>query len=120
MPISISRNHVIAPHAGAPPQTLPYWMGPWPEMRLDPDHGSPHCQHPFGRADPVALDAVAARVMGFSPVYPLPEDGDEMGWARHPDRIELVGDDIGDMNLGFGAKELCHWGTDAAPGACGF
>ncbi|NLJ33195.1 MAG: DUF362 domain-containing protein [Firmicutes bacterium] len=64
-------------------------------------------------ADPVALDAVAARVMGFDPLsIPYLRMATEMGLGTaDPDRIELVGDDIGDMNLGFRSKRsFVIWG----------
>ncbi len=64
-------------------------------------------------ADPVALDAVAARVMGFDPLsIPYLRMATEMGLGTADlDRIEVVGDDIRDMNLGFKSKRsFVIWG----------
>ena len=63
--------------------------------------------------DPVALDAVAARVMGFDPLsIPYLRMATEMGLGTaDPDRIEVVGDNIRDMNLGFESKRsFVIWG----------
>lgn len=63
--------------------------------------------------DPVALDAVAARVMGFDPLsIPYLRMATEMGLGTaDPDRIEVVGDNIQDMNLGFESKRsFVIWG----------
>ena len=70
-------------------------------------------------ADPVALDAVAARVMGFDPLsIPYLRMATEMGLGTaDPDRIKVVGDDIGNINLGFRSKRsFVIWGIDAAEG----
>jgi len=64
-------------------------------------------------ADPVALDAVAARVMGFDPLsIPYLRMATEMGLGTaDPDRIRVVGDDIGNVNLGFRSKRsFVIWG----------
>ncbi|MFY9415706.1 MAG: DUF362 domain-containing protein, partial [bacterium] len=64
-------------------------------------------------ADPVALDAVAARVMGFDPLsIPYLRMATEMGLGTaDPDRIRVVGDDIGNLNLGFRSKRsFVIWG----------
>lgn len=53
--------------------------------------------------DSVAIDAVAARMMGFDPMQiPYLRMADERGLGTaNPREIELVGDDVSDVNLGF-------------------
>jgi uncharacterized protein (DUF362 family) len=63
--------------------------------------------------DSVAIDAIAARVMGFDPMsIPYLRMCHERGLGTaEPDRIELVGDDISALNLGFRSKRsLVIWG----------
>ncbi len=65
-------------------------------------------------ADSVAIDAVAARLMGFDPLaIPYLRMADEMGLGTaRPDQIDLVGEEeLFDMNLGFEVKRsLVIWG----------
>lgn len=64
-------------------------------------------------ADPVALDAVAAKIMGFDPLsIPYLRIAMEMELGNaDPERIEIVGDDIGTLNLGFQTKRsFVIWG----------
>jgi hypothetical protein len=54
-------------------------------------------------SDPVAIDAVAARIMGFDPMsipYLRMADEDGLGVARL-DQIEVVGEDIRELNFHF-------------------
>jgi uncharacterized protein (DUF362 family) len=54
-------------------------------------------------ADQVAIDAVAAKLMGFDPMsirYIALADDAGLGVGR-PDQIELVGDDVGNESWGF-------------------
>jgi hypothetical protein len=54
-------------------------------------------------ADSVAIDAVAAKMMGFDPLtidYIKLAHEDGLGIGR-TDEIEVVGEDISDMNFGF-------------------
>lgn len=63
--------------------------------------------------DSVATDAIAAKLMGFDPLsIPYLRMCHEMGLGvADPARIELVGDDVGSLNLGFTAKRsLVIWG----------
>jgi len=70
--------------------------------------------------DPVALDAVALRIMGFDPMEtPFIRYAHEAGLgAADPGEIEIIGDEISDISLGFtiiepkGARRiqaLKHW-----------
>lgn len=72
-------------------------------------------------ADPVALDAVAARMMGFDPLsIPFIRIAHERGLGcGDPREIEVVGDEIAGVNFGFRAHEntlasrgqkLIYWG----------
>jgi len=64
-------------------------------------------------ADQVALDAVAARVMGYDPlVIPYLRMCHERGLGvADPREIEILGDDISGVNMGFRtAKSLVIWG----------
>ncbi|MGI6575173.1 MAG: DUF362 domain-containing protein [bacterium] len=64
-------------------------------------------------ADPVALDATAAKIMGFDPLsIPYLRMATEMGLGNgDPERVKLVGDDIGTLSLGFQAKRsFVIWG----------
>jgi len=64
-------------------------------------------------ADPVAIDAVAARLMGFDPMsIPYLRQCHERGLgAADPKDIELVGDDVSGMNLHFHvSRSLVIWG----------
>jgi uncharacterized protein (DUF362 family) len=64
-------------------------------------------------ADSVAIDAVAAKIMGFDPMsidYLRMATERELGEARI-DRIEIVGEDIAGMNLRFESKRsFVIWG----------
>lgn len=63
--------------------------------------------------DQVAIDAVAAKLMGFDPMtidYLRLCDGIGMGIAD-PSRIEICGDDVSNVNLGFKTKRsFVIWG----------
>lgn len=64
-------------------------------------------------ADSVAIDAIAAKIMGFDPLsIPYLKMCEERGLGvANPDKIELVGDDISDINLHFQVKKsLVIWG----------
>jgi hypothetical protein len=64
-------------------------------------------------ADSVALDAVAARLMGFDPLsIPYLRLCQEQGLGvADPARIDLVGDDVKGVNFGFKAKRsFVIWG----------
>ncbi|MBI4865255.1 MAG: DUF362 domain-containing protein [Candidatus Riflebacteria bacterium] len=64
-------------------------------------------------ADQVAIDSVAARIMGFDPrKIPYLEMAAQAGFGvNDPAEIELVGDDVSGMNLGFEvARSLVIWG----------
>ena len=58
-------------------------------------------------ADQVAIDAVAAKMMGFDPMsIPMIRIGHEMGLGvGKPEEIELVGDDVADVNWNFAGNE---------------
>jgi hypothetical protein len=54
-------------------------------------------------ADPVAIDAVSARIMGFDPMkidYIRLAHEDGLGVGR-PGKIDVLGDDISALNFGF-------------------
>ena len=57
-------------------------------------------------ADSVAIDAIAARLMGFDPLsIPYLRMASERGLGMgDPREIELAGDDVADINLGFESK----------------
>lgn len=57
--------------------------------------------------DSVAIDAIAARMMGFDPMsIPYIRMATEMGLGcGDPGQIQVVGDDIADVNFGFHAKK---------------
>lgn len=64
-------------------------------------------------ADSVAIDAVAAKIMGFEPMsIPYIRMATEMGLGEgRIDKIEIVGEDISGMNFGFSTKKsLVIWG----------
>ncbi len=64
-------------------------------------------------ADSVAIDAVAARLMGFEPMdIPYLRMATEMGLGEgRIDRIEIAGDDISGTNFGFESKRsFVIWG----------
>ena len=64
-------------------------------------------------ADSVAIDAIAARLMGFDPLsIPFLRMADERGLGiADPRQIELVGDDVAGENFGFQTKKsLVIWG----------
>ncbi|UCG58261.1 MAG: DUF362 domain-containing protein [Phycisphaerales bacterium] len=64
-------------------------------------------------ADSVAVDAVAAKMMGFDPMQiPYIRMCDEMGLgAGDVDNMEIVGEDIENVNLGFTTKRsFVIWG----------
>ena len=64
-------------------------------------------------ADQVAIDAVAARIMGFDPLeIPYLRMAAERGYGvADPKDIELVGDDVSEVNLGFETKRsFVIWG----------
>lgn len=63
--------------------------------------------------DSVAIDAVAAKMMGYNPMeIPYIRMCDEMGLGvGNPDNIEILGEDIADVNFGFTTKRsLVIWG----------
>lgn len=63
--------------------------------------------------DSVAVDALAARIMGFYPLsIPYLRICHEMGLGvADPEKIEVVGDAVKDLNLGFTARRsLVIWG----------
>jgi len=63
--------------------------------------------------DPVAIDAVAARIMGFDPLtIPYIRMAHERGLGvGDPKEIEVVGDDVAGLDLGFRTKRsLVIWG----------
>jgi uncharacterized protein (DUF362 family) len=67
-------------------------------------------------ADSVAIDAVAARMMGFNPMdIPYLRMCDEMGLGvGDPDRIDVLGEDVSGVNFGFITKRsLVIWGDQA-------
>jgi uncharacterized protein (DUF362 family) len=64
-------------------------------------------------ADSVAIDAVAARIMGFEPMdIPYIRMATEMGLGEgRINQIEIAGEDISSMNFGFKAKRsFVIWG----------
>jgi len=64
-------------------------------------------------ADSVAIDAIAAKMMGYNPMeIPYIRMCDEMGLGTgNPDNIEILGQDISDVNFGFTTKRsLVIWG----------
>ena len=64
-------------------------------------------------ADSVAIDAIAARLMGFDPLsIPFLRMAHERGLGiADPRQIELVGDDVSHENFGFRTKKsLVIWG----------
>jgi uncharacterized protein (DUF362 family) len=71
------------------------------------------CNYILASADSVAIDAVAARMMGFDPMeIPYIRMCDEMGLGTgKPNEIEVVGEDIDSVNFGFRTKRsLVIWG----------
>ncbi len=63
--------------------------------------------------DPVAIDAIAAKVMGFDPLgIPYIRMAHERGLGvGDPAEIQLAGDDISDMDFGFKSKRsFVIWG----------
>ena len=64
-------------------------------------------------ADSVAIDAVAAKMMGYNPMeITYIRICDEMGLGvGNPTNIEIVGEEIGDVNFGFTTKKsFVIWG----------
>ena len=64
-------------------------------------------------ADSVAIDAVAAKMMGYNPMeIPYIRMCDEMGLGvGNPDNIEILGEEISDVNFSFTTKRsLVIWG----------
>ena len=64
-------------------------------------------------ADSVAIDAIAARLMGFDPLsIPFLRMAHERGLGiADPSQIEIVGDDVSQENFGFQTKKsLVIWG----------
>ena len=64
-------------------------------------------------ADSVAIDAVAAKMMGYNPMdIPYIRMCDEMGLGTgNPDNIEILGEDISVVNFNFTTKKsLVIWG----------
>jgi uncharacterized protein (DUF362 family) len=64
-------------------------------------------------ADSVAIDSIAAKIMGFTPMdIPYIRMSHEMGLGvGDPAEIEVVGDDISAMNFGFKSKKsFVIWG----------
>jgi uncharacterized protein (DUF362 family) len=64
-------------------------------------------------ADSVAIDAIAAKLMGFNPMeIPYIKMATEMGLGEgRPEKIEIVGDDISTTNFHFSTKRsLVIWG----------
>jgi len=64
-------------------------------------------------ADSVAIDAIAAKMMGYNPMeIPYIRMCNEMGLGTgDPDNIEILGEDISDVNFGFTTKRsLVIWG----------
>src|SRR5438552_16783065 len=65
-------------------------------------------------SDSVAIDAIAARLMGFDPLsIPFLRMAHERGLGvADPKQIELVGDDVSTENFGFHTrKSLVTWGA---------
>jgi uncharacterized protein (DUF362 family) len=63
--------------------------------------------------DSVAIDAVAAKMMGYNPMeIPYIRMCDEMNLGNgNPDNIEIIGEDITSVNFGFRTKRsLVIWG----------
>jgi uncharacterized protein (DUF362 family) len=63
--------------------------------------------------DSIAIDAVAAKMMGFDPLgIPYIRMCHDMGLGvGDPDQIEVAGEDVSDLNFGFEAKKsLVIWG----------
>ncbi len=64
-------------------------------------------------ADPVAIDSVAAGMMGFKPMtIPYLRMCDEMGLGNgDPTKIDVVGEDVSNVNFGFSTKKsFVIWG----------
>jgi uncharacterized protein (DUF362 family) len=64
-------------------------------------------------ADSVAIDAIAAKLMGFEPMdIPYIKMATDMGLGEgRPEKIEIAGDDIAGTNFGFHTKRsLVIWG----------
>jgi hypothetical protein len=83
------------------------------------DGAGPRTMHPSVRnvilagADSVAIDAVAAKLMGFDPMeIPYLRMATEMGLGEcNPKDIEIAGDDITGVNFHFSTKKsLVIWG----------
>jgi hypothetical protein len=83
------------------------------------DGAGPRTMHPSVRnvilagADSVAIDSVAAKLMGFDPMeIPYLRMANEMGLGEcNPKDIEIAGEDISDVNFHFCTKKsLVIWG----------
>lgn len=64
-------------------------------------------------SDSVAIDAIAAKLMGFNPMeIPYIKMATDMGLGEgRPEKIEIAGDDISKTNFGFSTKRsLVIWG----------
>jgi uncharacterized protein (DUF362 family) len=79
----------------------------------------PRTMHPvienilLAGADPVAVDAIAAKIMGFDPLtIPYLRMAQDMGLgAADPREIEIAGEDIAGMNFGFKTRRsFVIWG----------
>lgn len=71
--------------------------------------------------DSVAIDAIAAKMMGFDPMtIPYLRMCDEMGLGTaDPQRIEILGQDISSVNFGFRTKRsLVIWGDQMLRKGC--
>jgi uncharacterized protein (DUF362 family) len=72
-------------------------------------------------ADSVAIDAVAARMMGYNPMeIPYLRMCDEMGLGvGNPERIDVVGEDVSQVNFGFVTKRsFVIWGDQMLRKGC--
>ncbi len=83
------------------------------------DGAGPRTMHPvtgniiLASGDSVAVDAVAAKIMGFKPLdIPYIRMAHERGLGVGDLReIEIAGDDVADLNLGFKTRRsLVIWG----------
>ncbi|MEJ2721083.1 MAG: DUF362 domain-containing protein [bacterium] len=83
------------------------------------DGAGPRTMHPtvqnviLASADSVAIDAIAAKLMGFDPTeIPYLRMATEMGLGEgNPKNIEIAGDDISKTNFRFSTKKsLVIWG----------
>jgi len=71
--------------------------------------------------DSVAIDAIAAKMMGFDPMtIPYLRMCDEMGLGTaNPKHIEILGEDVSEVNFGFQTKKsLVIWGDQMLRKGC--